>query len=611
MTGARIRMLAAPVVLALVGCAQPLPKPRDEAPAVSKPAPSAAGARLERLLADSDAAHLQRNPIEALLRGDLSDAGRFGDDLTDAYFAAERIAAEDDLLALTGIDRAALSPVERIAYDSFAWQRAIRLRETTGAALSISAPFQLNHMTGLHLDFPGLSSGRGAAPYKTTVDYEAGLSRIDGFIAYLDRALARARQGAARGVVQPRLVIVHLIDQFEGFIAQGVEGSTYYAPILAFPESIGAADRERLTRAYAETIRDRLLPAFARVRDGLRNVLLPQARVSIGLSAVPGGAQYYQLLVEVHTTTRSTPEAIHRTGLAEVARIQAAMEALRQRIGFRGSLAELQAAMRTDPRFRPASADALGAGYREIGRRVEAAMPRLFLTMPKTRLEIRPTPPYQEKTDAAARYLSGSGDATRPGVFLYNTYELPTRATYTMEATYLHEAVPGHHYQSSLTQENEALPKALRFGGNTAYDEGWALYAESLGPELGMETDPYQRMGAYDFEMLRAARLVVDTGIHALGWSRDRAIDYLLAYGAQGRTEAVAEVERYIADPGQALAYKVGELTIRRLRGEAEAALGPRFDVRQFHREVLDTGSLPMDVLEAKLRSWIDAQRAR
>jgi uncharacterized protein (DUF885 family) len=611
MASAGARMQAALVVLALAGCAQPLPVQRDAAPAGPRPMPTEAGARLERLLADSDAAHLRRNPIEALLRGDLSDAGRFGDDLSDAYFAAERMAAEDDLLALTGIDRAALTPADRIAYDSFAWQRAIRLRETTGAALAISAPFQLNHMTGLHLGFAGLSSGQGGAPYRTTADYEAGLARIDGFIAYLDRALARARQGAARGIVQPRLVVEHLIEQFERFIAQGVEGSTYYAPILAFPESVGAADRERLTRAYAEAIRDRLQPAFVRVRNALRDELLPTARESIGLAAVPGGAQHYQLLVEVHTTTRTTPEAIHRTGLAEVARIRAAMEGLRQRIGFAGSLAELQAAMRSDPRFRPVSADALGAGYAEIGKRVDAAMPRLFTARPKTRLEIRPTPAYQEKTDAPARYMGGSADASRPGVFYYNTHDLPTRATYRMEAIYLHEAVPGHHYQSSLAHENEALPKALRFGGNTAYDEGWALYAESLGPELGMETDPYQRMGGYEFEMLRAARLVVDTGIHAFGWPRERAIDYLLVNGAQGRAEAVAEVERYVADPGQALAYKVGELTIRRLRGEAETALGRRFDVREFHREVLDTGSLPLDVLETKIRSWIDVQRRR
>jgi uncharacterized protein (DUF885 family) len=611
MASAGARMLAALVVLALAGCTQPLPVQRDAAPAGPRPMPTEAGARLERLLADSDAAHLRRNPIEALLRGDLSDAGRFGDDLSDAYFAAERMAAEDDLLALTGIDRAALTPADRIAYDSFAWQRAIRLRETTGAGLAISAPFQLNHMTGLHLGFAGLSSGQGGAPYRTTADYEAGLARIDGFTAYLDRALARARQGAARGIVQPRLVVEHLIEQFERFLAQGVEGSTYYAPILAFPESVGAADRERLTRAYAEAIRDRLQPAFVRVRNALRDELLPTARESIGLAAVPGGAQHYQLLVEVHTTTRTTPEAIHRTGLAEVARIRAAMEGLRQRIGFAGSLAELQAAMRSDPRFRPVSADALGAGYAEIGKRVDAAMPRLFTARPKTRLEIRPTPAYQEKTDAPARYMGGSADASRPGVFYYNTHDLPTRATYRMEAIYLHEAVPGHHYQSSLAHENEALPKALRFGGNTAYDEGWALYAESLGPELGMETDPYQRMGGYEFEMLRAARLVVDTGIHAFGWPRERAIDYLLVNGAQGRAEAVAEVERYVADPGQALAYKVGELTIRRLRGEAETALGPRFDVREFHREVLDTGSLPLDVLETKIRSWIDVQRRR
>ena len=516
------------VALVLSGCASMSAEPVSGPPALDAAARSSATARFDRLLADSDEDRLRRDPIEGLLRGDLRRAGEFGDMVSDAHAAAERAAAEADLRGLAAIDRAALTPAGRIAYDSVAWQRDIERRQNEPALATVLLTLQLNHMAGVHLYFPDLSSGRGGAPYKTPADYDNGLARIDGFIVFLDRSLARVRDGAARGVVQPRLVIEHLIVQFDTFIAQGVEGSIYRDPVRAFPETVPAADRERLSRAYGEAIRDRLLPAFVRMRDGLRNDVLPNARTSVGLSQMPGGAACYRFLVEQYTTTRSTPEEIHRIGLAEVARIDAAMEALRWKMGYPGTLAELQTALRTDPRFRPASAAALGDGYRDIGRRVAAGMPRLFADMPKMPLEIRPTPAYQEKTDASARYFSGSTDSARPGVFYYNTYDLPARATHTMEATYLHEAVPGHHYQSSLTQENEALPKVLRFGGITAYDEGWALYAESLGPELGLQTDPYQRMGAYDFEMLRAVRLVVDTGIHAFGWSREQAVDYML-----------------------------------------------------------------------------------
>ena len=601
----------APAIAVLFGACAQLDAPWGVASRSPAPQSVPAAVQLSQLLADSDEALLRRNPVFALFRGDMRYAAQHGDYLSNAYVDAERAAAQDDLRRLDAIDRTWLTPVERIAYDSFAWQHGMNLRQYDPARVSVWLPLKLDHLNGWHLFFPDLSSGIGVAPYKTVADYDNGLARIDGFVIYRERALARAREGLARGVVQPRLVVEHMIDQFDAFIAQGVEGSTYYGPIRRLPGELPLAERDRLTRAYAEAIRERLIPVFVRVRDGLRNELLPKAPASVGLSQLPGGADYYRFLVELHTTTRVTPEEIHRLGLAEVVRITAAMQALVQHIGFAGTLEQFQDHLRTDARFKPSSAAALGDGYRDIGRRVDAAMPRLFATLPKTRLEIRPTPGYQEKTDAGARYMSGSADGARAGVFFYNTYDLPSRATFTMETLYLHEAVPGHHFQASLAQENEALPKFLRFGGYTAYDEGWALYAESLGPELGMETDAYQRMGAYQAEMWRALRLVVDTGIHALGWSRERAIDYMLAHSANSRTDTVAEVERYVVDPGQALAYKVGELTIRRLRNHAEAAFGPKFDLREFHRQMLDTGALPMDVLAAKIEGWIDVQQRR
>jgi uncharacterized protein (DUF885 family) len=286
------------------------------------------------------------------------------------------------------------------------------------------------------------------------------------------------------------------------------------------------------------------------------------------------------------------------------------MDAVRRQVGFQGDLPAFFEHIRTDPRFKPASAEALAEGYRAIGRRVEAAIPRLFRTTPRSALEIRPVPAFLERNQAGAYYQQGTPDGTRPGVFYFNTYDLPSRTTPGMETLYLHEAVPGHHFQISLAQENEPLPNFMRFGGNTAFVEGWALYAESLGDELGLFTDPYQNYGRLDDEMLRAMRLVVDTGIHAMGWSRDQAIQYMLANSAMGRTDATSEVERYIAIPGQALAYKIGQLKIRELRTRAERALGDRFDIRDFHEQVLGTGALPLTVLERKIDDWIASRRA-
>ena len=566
-------------------------------------------ARMRAIFSQSDEAYLKRNPLDAIYRGDGRYAGQFGDLLSDAHAAAERAAAQDDLKRLAAINRAALSPDDQVIYDTFQWQRSLDLKGMSPALATFAAELPIDHFNGLHIYFPDLSSGEGAAAYKTVADYDNGLSRIDGFIVFIDQAIGRFRQGMARGVVQPRLVVSNMIEQLDGMIAQGVDGSTFYGPIRKMPEGFGVADKARLTGAYRQAISGKIDPAFTRLRDFLKNEYLPKSRDSVGLSALPGGADYYAYLVQRQTTTEMTPEQIHQLGLSEVARIKKGMETIKNQVGFKDSLPKFFDYLRTDPRFKPASAQALGDGYRAIGRRVDVAIPRLFSAIPKTPLEIRPVPAYIEKTSAGAYYMQGTPDGSRPGVFYYNSYDLPSRTTPGMETLYLHEAIPGHHFQISRAQENTALPNFLRFGGNTAYVEGWALYSESLGPELGMETDPYQRFGAYDDEMMRAMRLVVDTGIHTKGWTRDQAIAYMLANSGMGKTDAKAEVERYIAYPAQALAYKVGQLTIRKLRTRAEQALGTRFDIRAFHEQVLTTGALPMDVLEGKIDRWIAAQQ--
>ena len=565
-------------------------------------------ARLRQLLDASDEAFLDRNPIGALYRGDTRRAAQHGDYISEAYVEGERRAAEAELAQLAEIRRDRLSPADRVAYDAFRWSREEQRERNSPPASTIWPLLKLDQLNGWHVYFPELSSGEGVAPYKTVADYENGLARIDGFIGWLDRAVVRMREGQRTGVVLPRVVVERLIVQFDTFIEQDRASSPYFGPIRTMPAAFAEADRERLTRAYAAALDDKLRPAFRRVRAFLRDEYLASARQTVGLSALPGGGAYYAFLIRSNTTVAMSADDVHRLGLDEVARIRAGMTEAMRSAGFDGSLAQFFELLRDDRRFEDASEHALLDRYAAIGKRVEAALPRLFAVLPKTPLVIRPTPAAAAANDAAARYTPGSLDTGKPGVFYVNTSDLPARRTWHAETLYLHEALPGHHLQVALAAENAALPKLLRFEGNTAYGEGWGLYAESLGAELGLFVDPYQRFGHYNDEMLRAMRLVVDTGLHAKGWSRERAIDYMLANSAMSRVDVVAEVERYIVSPGQALAYKVGALTIRRLRTKAEQALGPRFDVREFHRQVLDTGNIPLAVLEAKIDGWIAAR---
>jgi uncharacterized protein (DUF885 family) len=572
--------------------------------AAAAPDPQAA-AQLHRLLEESDAAMLERNPLVGLYRGDLRYAGRYGDHLSNAYVAAERHAAAADLARLAAIPRERLGAIDQVAYDTFGWARQEALAQHSAAAAAIWTRLPLDHFGGAHLAFATLSSGEGSAPYRSVAEYEDGLSRIDGFVTYLDRAVARMREGIATGIVLPRFVVDHLARQFGDYATQAPAQSPYYGPVRRWPDAIAAPDRERLAIAYEACIEQRLRPALRRMHAFLVDEYRAAARDSDGWSALPGGAADYQRLIRSYTTVDIGARAAHRLGLAEVARITAAMREVQRRVGFRGTLAEFHAHVRTDAAFRPQSAERYGDGFRAIGRRVDAALDRLFESRPATPLEIRPTPDEEAPTAAGASYQSGSPDTGKPGIFYFNTHDLPSRNVNGMETLYLHEAVPGHHFESMLAHENTALPKLLRYDGNSAYSEGWALYAESLGPELGLFVDPYQLLGRYDDEMLRAMRLVVDTGLHAGGWSRERAVAYLLANSAISRTDAVAEIERYVVWPGQALAYKVGELTIQRLRQRAARAFGARFDLRAFHTRVLSTGNVPLAVLEAGIDAWI------
>ena len=604
-------LLLAATCLGLAAPALAQAPAQPAAPAAAQPAPrNEAGERLHRLFTESDEASLRRNPLQAMFRGDFRYADRLGDFGSDAYFDAERGAAQSELDTLRRIDRNALSPTDRLAYDVFEYNRQDTLADLTPEMLALTAVRPINHFSGFHTFYPVFASGRSAAPFRNVLDYDNNVRRHAQFVQAVDRAIARFRQGLASGVVDTQLTIRNVIQQLDTQLAVAPEQSPYAGPLANFAEGVPEADRARLRTELIAAIRDGIYPAYRRLREFLQNEYLPRAREGVGLVHMRGGDRLYARRVRDNTTLDMTPRQVHDIGLSEVARIRGEMDQIRSRVNFTGTLPQFFEHLRTDRQFEPQSREWLRERYYAIGRQVDERIGRFFSTLPRTRLEIREVEAFRERNEAGGSYQDGTPDGSRPGVFYYNAYDLPSRRTYGMETLYLHEGAPGHHFQISLANENAELPNFMRFGGNTAFVEGWALYAETLWDELGMETDPYQRFGGLNDEMLRAMRLVVDTGIHALGWTREQAIEYMLANSGMSRTEVVSEVERYIAIPGQALAYKIGQMTILRLRAEAEQALGNRFDLREFHAQVLMSGSLPMPVLERKIRDWIASRRA-
>jgi len=565
--------------------------------------------RLSALFAADDEASLKRNPLNAMFRGDMRYADQFGDFITDEYFAKERAAAEVNIEALKGIDRNKLNDTDKIAYDVFRQNQLDALKGLSKDIMDLTVVRPLNHFFGFHTFYPTFASGQGAAPFKTVQDYDNNLKRHKEFITLMDRSIGRFREGMASGVFETKMTIRNVIDQLNTQLAQKTEESPYYGPVLKFPEGFSHADKARLTKEYREIIENGLYPANARLRDFLRDSYLPLAREQVGLSAMKGGEGLYQYLIEQTTTLPLKANDIHNLGLSEVTRIKGGMEAIKNEVGFKGTLPEFFEYLRTDPKFKMTSRDALTQGYYDIGKKVDGLISQQFKYLPKAPLEIRPYEEFREKYEAGGSYQQGTPDGSRPGTFYFNAYDLPSRTTPGMTTLYLHEGAPGHHFQISIAQENEKLPAFMRFGGNTAYVEGWALYSETLGYDMGLFKDPYQRFGTLSDEMLRAMRLVVDTGIHSKGWTREQAIDYMLANSDMGKTDATAEVERYIAIPSQALAYKIGALTISRLKDKAKKELGAKFDVREFHNQVLNTGALPLAVLETKIDSWIAASK--
>jgi len=573
----------------------------------SAPAFAAAADDLNKLMKDYDEQILTLYPSAALYRGDTRYLDRYEDNLTPEFLAKARALSAEDTTRLKAIDRSQLDYQDQLSHDIFAWTM-----EDQQEGLALAETFNLtpiDQFNAVHESFAREMGWRSQFPFKTASDYEKAMKRMKGFAHWIDTAIAEMRQGIAKGVVQPHFMVERVITQTDELATKAMDDSVFMGPVKNMPDTIKGKERARVAAAYKKAVMTTVVPAYKKLGAFLKNEYLAKARDSVGISAVPGGKEMYLYLVKSYTTTDMTPEQIHQFGLDEVARDLKEMEKVKKETGFKGTLDEFRTYLRTDPRFKFKDADAMKAEFERIKTQTAKNITRLFGHTPKTPFEIRPFEAFVAPTKAAAEYNQPSADGSRPGIFYFNTYDLPSRPNYTTEVLELHEAVPGHHFQIATSIENTSLPEFRRFGGSTAYVEGWGLYSESLGKDLGFYTDPYQKFGMLSFDIWRACRLVVDTGMHWMGWTREQAIDYMLANTSLTRTDVTAEVERYIAIPGQALAYKIGQRKWFELRDHAKEVLGRKFDIRRFHDEALKDGAMPLSILDAKMERWIQAEK--
>ncbi|GAA5080020.1 DUF885 domain-containing protein [Lysobacter panacisoli] len=544
---------------------------------------------------------LKLNPLQATFQGD----SRYNDQLPNTLSAQYRKQMHD-------FNTRWLKTVKDVGSDGLdgqqllSWQIFVRDREKSLEAEKFPGwQIPINQFYNLAATAAQLGSGTGAQPFKTVQDYDNWRKRASQVPTLFDQAIANSREGVKHGVVQPRALMEKVIPQLDALIKPKAEDTLFWGPVKTFPASFSDADKQRLTNEYRAMIEGELMPAYRELRTYIADDYLPKTRTTSGMGALPNGAAWYAFNARNSTTTNLTPAQIHQIGLDEVTRIHGEIAKVMQQVGFKGSMKEFFAFMQTDPRFTFNDEPALLAYYRGLEAKINQKIPEQFSLTPKAPFEIRPVEAFRAQSAAGGSYMRPSQDGSRPGIFYVNTYDLPTRKTWDAEDLYLHEAIPGHHFQLALQQELTNLPKFRRFGSETAFSEGWGLYAESLGRDLGVYEDPYSQFGYLQNELWRAIRLVVDTGLHSKGWTREQVIAYMLDNSAESETQSTAEAERYMAIPGQALAYKMGELKIQEVRAKAEKALGPKFDIRQFHAEVLKDGSVPLEILEGKIDRWI------
>lgn len=561
------------------------------------PAPESESLRLKRFFEEHWAASLRENPEFATFIGHPND--RWSDRSPQSASRAVEIARQE-LEALSAIDRSRLTPSEQVDYDLFRRHLELQIEgrrfQELQSYLAIDQMGGIDLQLGLLLDF---------MPARTVADHEARIARLRGFPRAVDQTLARLEKGLEAGVTPPRVTLRDLPGRVGNLLGRE---SPILAPFRSLPETLPAADRERLRTEAERVFAEQVEPALRKLRDFLAETYVPQARESIAMSALPDGEAWYAYNLRTYTTTDLTPGQIHQLGLSEVSRIRKEMDALIASTGFKGSFAEFSELLRSDPRFFYDRPEDLVAGYRDIAKRIDPALIQLFGRLPRLPYGVKALESSGAKSAPAGYYNNGSFAGGMPGWFLVNTWDLKSRPKWQMEALTLHEAVPGHHLQYAIAQELEDLPEWRKWDVYPAFAEGWALYAERLGLELGLYQDPYSNFGRLSNEIWRALRLVVDTGLHSKGWTREQAIDYYMANSARSRHEIENEVDRIIVHPGTVPVYKIGELKLRELRAYAEKELGSGFDVRAFHDRVLGHGQLPLDLLEKSIREWVREQ---
>ncbi len=573
---------------------------------------------IDSVFADFYAFKKNINPIEATKAGYNEFNDTIANYISDQYQEGLRAKYTGFLEQLERYDSLDMSPEQWMSLRVMKWDCNIKKEGLENKIVTIASPvydlpsfelMPLLQIQSLHLYVAQLAGGTSVQPFRTVKDFDNWLERLVDYTQFLDTCILKMQEGIAEQVVLPKVLVLKMIPQLQEFIQIPVKDHLFYQPIHRMPDNFDEADKERLSKAYQAFIGDQLIPKYKALNDFLINTYLPVCRETAGIGALPNGAATYDYLIRLHTTTNMTADEIHELGKSEVARILTEMEKVKNQIGFKGDLKSFFNFVRESREQMPfKTPEAVIANFNAIKDRINERLNAVFNVRPKAGFEVRRTEAFREAS-ASAEYVPGSKDGSRSGIFYV---PIPDARTYNKlhdEALFLHEAIPGHHYQLSLQQENLALPEFLHPESMGVFVEGWALYAESLGTELGLYEDPYQYFGMLSMEMHRAIRLVVDTGIHSKGWTREQAIQYSLDHEAETQAGIIAEVERYMAAPGQALSYKIGQLKIRSLRTKAEMALGADFDIREFHNQILNSGSLPLILLEEKITGWIAASK--
>jgi uncharacterized protein (DUF885 family) len=544
---------------------------------------------------------MEQSPVRASFMGDRRWNDRWGDQSLEAIRKREEHAKEA-LTRLKKFDRAQLSPVDQLNYDLF--QKDLEM-DIEGARFRTYL-MPINQRGGIQtLDEMG-----ERLRFETVKDFEDWIARLRAFPTLMDQHIALMREGAKAKVMWPKIVLERVPAQIDKQLVSKPDDSPFFKPFKKFPDAIPTADRERFAKAAQDAISAGVLPSFQKLKKYYVEEYLPAAYEKVGIWQMPQGGEYYAYLTRRHTTTNLTPQQIHEKGLSEVARIKAAMQTIMEKVGFKGTLPEFFTKLRTDPQFFYKTPEELLEAYRAMSKRIDPNLVKVFKTLPRMPYGVTPIPDKIAPDTTTAYYNQPAADGSRAGFYFVNLYKPETRPKWEMMALSLHEAVPGHHLQIALAQELGDLPKFRRYGNFTAYSEGWGLYAESLGEDMGLYDDPYAKFGQLTYEMWRAVRLVVDTGLHQMKWERQRAIDFFMENAAKSENDIVNEIDRYISMPGQALAYKIGELKIKELRERARREIGESFDVREFHDTVLLSGAVPLDLLEQNVNGWIARKKS-